>query len=176
MSYAPRVATAAQSSHTAVEFLFADRGARWPPRLHPCLFVCRVICRRAVPAAQLSSSRIVLRALRPRRAARVWFKKKTQPLGRHRDQFDPDLLTSAGGRAPMAGVFPDGTPFRMPTTNPLPQADRIGQTSSIRFLPGGVPSRFGRARWSRVGADERCARGAGTQGATTLGQSPIGAC
>ena len=100
-------------------------------------------------------------------------------------EFERDLLASANRAAAPAGVFPDGTPFRMPDDDPLPAPLDIGATSAISSCispcrcaaPGelevgrecGRPRRTGAARHARVRratpAQRRRSGGARSRGA-----------
>ena len=63
-------------------------------------------------------------------------------------EFERDFLSiGKAGLRRVAGVFPDGTPFRMPDDDPLPKAIDIGPDVRDQILYLAVPlRRAGRAR------------------------------
>src|SRR6187401_2059470 len=72
-------------------------------------------------------------------------------------EFERDFLSiGKAGLRRVAGVFPDGTPFRMPDDDPLPKASDIGPDVRDQVLYLAVPlRRSGELEADRdAGADE----------------------
>ena len=115
-----------------------------------------------------SSSRIATSSATSRRAARRW---SPHSWGFTELELERDLLSIGKfGLRRAAGVFPDGTPFRMPEDDPLPAPLDIGaQVRDQIVYPGGAaalgrcarrgsragPRRAGAARRARAGG-ARC--------------------
>ena len=135
-------------------------------RRHVYLQQSRLV-RGAVPADRsTSSSRIATSSATSRRAAR---RSRPHSWGFTEIEFERDFLSIGKfGLRRAAGVFPDGTPFRMPDDDPLPAPIDVGANVRDQIVYLAVPlRRSGEPEVDRAGERRRpgAARRPGVAGA-----------